>query len=472
MAQDLLGSGARPLRVAVIGSGPSAFYAVEALFKVEGLNCRCDMFERLPTPFGLVRGGVAPDHQKIKSVVRIYDQIATDPRFRFFGNVRVGTDLTVDELRSAYDCRIWAVGNEGDRRMGIPGEDLDGVHSATAFVGWYNGHPDHQQHRFDLGRVRRVAVIGNGNVAVDVARVLLQEPSRLESTDISDTALEELRRSEVEEVVLVGRRGPAQAAFSPKELQEIAHLEGVRLEVPSAEIEIDPASAAWLGSSAPRSAQRNVALLTELAAADKSSGRRLRIVFCASPQSVLGGEGRVVGLELERNRLEADAEGVPRPHGTGERFQVDCELVLAAIGYRGIPVPGLPFCERRGIIPNDAGRVLSAPEGDVLPGDYVVGWAKRGPTGLIGNNSPDSKDTVRALVEDLGERTAERLSDADLENVPTLLGSRGVAFVDYADWQAYDGWEVAQGVHRGKVRHKLTDTAEILEVMRSLRTRA
>jgi ferredoxin--NADP+ reductase len=250
MAQDLLGSGARPLRVAVIGSGPSAFYAVEALFKVEGLNCRCDMFERLPTPFGLVRGGVAPDHQKIKSVVRIYDQIATDPRFRFFGNVRVGTDLTVDELRSAYDCRIWAVGNEGDRRMGIPGEDLDGVHSATAFVGWYNGHPDHQQHRFDLGRVRRVAVIGNGNVAVDVARVLLQEPSRLESTDISDTALEELRRSEVEEVVLVGRRGPAQAAFSPKELQEIAHLEGVRLEVPSAEIEIDPASAVWLGSSA------------------------------------------------------------------------------------------------------------------------------------------------------------------------------------------------------------------------------
>jgi ferredoxin--NADP+ reductase len=215
-----------------------------------------------------------------------------------------------------------------------------------------------------------------------------------------------------------------------------------------------------------------VVLLTELAAADKSSGRRLRIVFCASPQSVLGGEGRVVGLELERNRLEADAEGVPRPHGTGERFQVDCELVLAAIGYRGIPVPGLPFCERRGIIPNDAGRVLSAPEGDVLPGDYVVGWAKRGPTGLIGNNSPDSKDTVRALVEDLGERTAERLSDADLENVPTLLGSRGVAFVDYADWQAYDGWEVAQGVHRGKVRHKLTDTAEILEVMRSLRTRA
>ncbi|MDA0933583.1 MAG: NADP oxidoreductase [Planctomycetota bacterium] len=469
MAQDLLGSGARPLRVAVIGSGPSAFYAVEALFKVEGLTCRCDMFERLPTPFGLVRGGVAPDHQKIKGVARIYDQIAQDPRYRFFGNVEIGRDLSVDDLRAAYDCRIWAIGNEGDRRLGIPGEDLVGVHSATAFVGWYNGHPDHQRHRFDLDRVRRVAVIGNGNVAMDVARILLQEPSRLESTDISDEALAALRRSEVEEVVLIGRRGPAQAAFSPKELKEIADLDGVAVDVDAAEVELDPASAAWLEEAAPRSAQRNVALLHELASADPASGRKLRTVFRASPRSVLGEDGRVVGLELERNQLEADAAGVPRPHGTGQTERVDCDLVLAAIGYRGVPLPGLPFCERRGIVPNDAGRVLESPDGAVLPGDYVVGWAKRGPTGLIGNNSPDSKDTVAALVDDLGQRTAASLSDDDASAVPALLATRGVDFVDYADWQAYDGWEVAQGVHRGKVRHKLTDAGAILAVMRQLR---
>ncbi len=470
MAQDLLGSGARPLRVAVIGSGPSAFYAVEALSKVEGLTARCDMFERLPTPFGLVRGGVAPDHQKIKSVTRIYDQIARAPTFRFFGNVQVGKDLTVEDLRSAYDCRIWAVGNEGDRRMGVPGEDLAGVHSATAFVGWYNGHPDHQTHRFDLGRVRRVAVIGNGNVAMDVARVLLQEPSRLESTDISEAALEELRRSGVEEVVLVGRRGPAQAAFSPKELQEIARLDGVSVEVPATEVEVDACSAAWLDASAPRSAQRNLALLQELAAADGISGRRLRTVFRASPRSVLGVEGRVVALECERNRLEPDSDGVPRPHGTGELLRIDCDLVLAAIGYRGIPVPGLPFCERRGIVPNDAGRVLESADGPVVPGDYVVGWAKRGPTGLIGNNSPDSKDTVAALVADLGQRQADLLPSDEAAAIPALLAARGVDFVDYRDWQNYDGFEIAQGVHRGKVRHKLTDADAILDVMRSLRS--
>lgn len=470
MAQDLLGSGARPLRVAVIGSGPSAFYAVEALFKVEGLTCRCDMFERLPTPFGLVRGGVAPDHQKIKSVARIYDQIASDPRFRFFGNVQVGRDLTVEELRSAYDCRIWAVGNEGDRRLGVPGEHLGGVHSATAFVGWYNGHPDHQGHRFDLGRVRRVAVIGNGNVAIDVARILLQEPSRLESTDISDAALDELRRSNVEEVVLLGRRGPAQAAFSPKELQEIARLDGVSVDVPADEIHVDACSAAWLEASAPRSAQRNLALLTELASAENSTLRRLRTVFRASPKAVIGEEDRVVAIECERNRLEPDADGVPRPRGTGDTFRLDCDLVLAAIGYRGIPLPGLPFCERRGIVPNDAGRVLEAAGGSIVPGDYVVGWAKRGPTGLIGNNSPDSKDTVSALVADLGRRREDVLPSDEAEAMPLLLASRGVGFVDYRDWQNYDGWEIAQGVHRGKIRHKLTDVAEILAVMRTLRS--
>jgi ferredoxin--NADP+ reductase len=471
MAQLPLGSPARPLRVAVIGSGPSAFYAVEALFKVEGLSCRCDVFDRLPTPFGLVRGGVAPDHQKIKGVVRVYEKIAEDPRFRFFGNVKVGRDLSVAELEARYDRLIWAVGNEGERRLGVPGDDLDGVHSATAFVGWYNGHPDHQQHRFRLDEAARVVVVGNGNVAMDVTRVLLQDPDVLAATDIADPALDCLRASSVREVVLLGRRGAAQAAFSPKEIEEVAKLGSADLVVPPAEVEIDPVSAAWLETAAPRSAQRNVAFLAEQAQRGEGERpRRARAMFRASPVEVLGRGGRVVGLRVERNRLEADADGVPRPRGTGETFTIDCELVLAAIGYRGVPVPGLPFCERRGLVPNIDGRVLREPGGaEVLPGHYVVGWAKRGPTGLIGTNSPDSKETVEKLVEDLGPAVAEPLAADEPEAVPGLLRAKGVDFVSYDDWRGYDAWEVGVGGQRGKIRHKLTEVEAILEVIRQQR---
>jgi ferredoxin--NADP+ reductase len=473
MAELPLGSAARPLRVAVVGSGPSAFYAVEALFKVQGLSCRCDVFDRLPTPFGLVRGGVAPDHQKIKSVVRVYEQTAEDPRFRFFGNVTVGRDLSVAELEGLYDRIVWAVGNEGDRGLGIPGDDLAGVHSATAFVGWYNGHPDHQQHRFRLDEARRVAVVGNGNVAMDVARILLQDPDLLAVTDIVDPALDALRGSTVREVVLLGRRGPAQAAFSPKEIEELAGLDGADLVVPAEEAALDPVSEAWLAAGAPRSAQRNAAFLAAQAErAPRGCPRRATAVFRASPVEVLGRDGRVVGIRVERNRLEPDADGVPRPRGSGETFTIDCELVLAAIGYRGIPVPGLPFCERTGTIPNAAGRVLRAAGGELLPGHYVVGWAKRGPTGLIGTNSPDSKDTVAALVADLGAATAPAPGADEAEQVPAILRARGIDFVSYEDWRAYDAWEVAMGQHRGKVRHKLADVASILRVIHEQRSAA
>lgn len=470
MAQPALGSEERPLRVAVVGSGPSAFYAIEALFKTEGLSCRCDVFDRLPTPYGLVRGGVAPDHQKIKAVVKVYEKTAADPRFRFFGNVTVGRDLTVDDLEAHYDRVVWAVGNESDRKLGIPGEELDGVHSATAFVGWYNGHPDHQGHRFRLEETERVAVVGNGNVAMDVARILVEDPDVLASTDISETAVEALRGSRVREVVLLGRRGAAQAAFSPKEIEEIAKLEGADLVVPPEEVEIDPVSEAWLSDGAPRSAQRNVKFLTEQA--QKGEGgreRRVRTIFRASPVELLGDGGKVRGVRVERNALEPDAQGVPRPRGTGETFELECQMVLAAIGYRGVPVPGLPFCERRGIVPNADGRVLHEPGGEVLPDHYVVGWAKRGPTGLIGTNSPDSKATVAALVADLTSATGDALPAGDAERVPELLRERGIDFVTYEDWCAYDAWELAEGHHRGKVRHKLTDVDSILRVIAELR---
>lgn len=470
MADSQLGSETRPLRVAIVGSGPSAFYAAEALFKVGGLSCRCDVFDRLPTPYGLVRGGVAPDHQNIKGVVKVYEKIAAQDGFRFFGNVMVGRDITVDELAAHYDRVIWAVGNESDRKLGIPGEDLQGVHSATAFVGWYNGHPDHRHHEFGLDRAKRAVVVGNGNVAMDVTRVLIRDPDELAVTDITEGAVAALRNSGVDEVVLLGRRGAAQAAFSTKEIQEIGKLESADLIVPPEEIALDPVSEAWLAADAPRAAQRNLDFLRQQAeTAPAGHPRRARAVFCASPVEVLGDGDRVRGLKIERNRLIADAHGTPRPQGTGEFFEIACELVFAAVGYRGIPVPGLPFDEASGTIPNDAGRVLRSSGGEVLPHHYVVGWAKRGPSGLIGTNSPDSKATVESLIADLAGETAPALAADDSDAVPTFLRERAIDFVSYADWKLYDTWEQLEGKRRNKVRHKLSDPAAILAVVRELR---
>ncbi|MGE0142624.1 MAG: FAD-dependent oxidoreductase [Planctomycetota bacterium] len=465
-----LGAAQRPLRVAVVGSGPSGFYAVDALFKVGGLTVRCDMFDRLPTPYGLVRGGVAPDHQKIKEVVKVYEKTAADERFRFFGNVRVGRDVVVDELEAHYDCVIWAVGNESDRKLGIPGEDLRGVHSATAFVGWYNGHPDHRTHRFDLDRSKRAVVVGNGNVAMDVTRVLLRDADQLAVTDITEEAVAALRESGVEEVVLLGRRGGAQSAFSTKEILEISKLDGVDLIVPPEEVRLDPVSEAWLAAGAPKSAARNCEFLhqhSELTPAGHP--RRARTLFCVSPVEILGQDGRVRAVRIERNVLVADTDGTPRPKGTGEFFEIECELVFAAVGYRGVPVPGLPFDSRAGIVPNANGRVLAAAGGQVLPGHYVVGWAKRGPSGLIGTNSPDSKATVEALVQDVGARRAAPLASNEPDAVPELLRSRGIDFVSFDDWKLLDTFEQVEGRRRNKVRHKLSDPAAMMAAIRTMR---
>jgi ferredoxin--NADP+ reductase len=470
MTEHILGSEERPLRVAVVGSGPSAFYAVDALFKTGNLHARVDVFERLPTPFGLVRGGVAPDHQNIKAVVKVYEKIAEHPAFRFFGNVRIGRDLTVADLEEFYDRVIWAVGNEADRRLRVPGEDLQGVHSATEFVGWYNGHPDFQDLPFDLERTERVVVVGNGNVAMDVARVLLRNPEELAKTDIADGALDALRRSSVQEVVLLGRRGVAQAAFSPKEIQELSGLGGVDLLVDPAEVELDPISATWLDTAAPRSAKRNVDFLTEQAGQGATgAARRVRCVFRASPVEILGANGRVRGVRAERNELVADDQGTPRPRGRGDFFELECEMVLRAVGYHGVPVPDVPFDERSGTIPNEEGRVLTGVGGERLPGHYVVGWAKRGPTGLIGTNSPDSKATVAALVADLTGQSAAPVSAGDADRVVARLRDRGIDFVSYGDWRALDAFERAEGDKRGKVRQKLCSVAELIAAVRRLR---
>ena len=466
-----LGSSERPLRVAVIGSGPSGFYAIAALFKAEGIEADVDLFDRLPTPFGLVRGGVAPDHQKIKNVIRVYNRTAQHERFRFFGNVELGRDISVDDLRRHYDHIVYATGNESDRKMGIPGEDLPGVHSATEFVGWFNGHPDFQDRSFDLATARRVAVVGNGNVAMDVTRVLVRHPDELAPTDITAESLAVLRESNVEEVVLLGRRGPAQAAFSPQEIKEIGSLDGVSLLVSEEAMDLDEVSRTWLEAGAARSVTRNVDYLTEIAGAEAGAGnRRVSCRFLVSPIELQAGDdGRVARVVIEENELYASDDGTPRPRGAGRTETLEVDLVFKAVGYRGVPLPGVPFHERWGLLPNDEGRLLTAPDAEVVPGQYVVGWAKRGPTGLIGTNSPDSTATVKKMLEDIEGVTATADPAKAPDQIVELLESRSVNFVTFDDWTRLDEDEVALGEAQNKVREKYTNVESMMAAVNRLR---
>jgi ferredoxin--NADP+ reductase len=458
------------LRVAIVGAGPAGFYAAGHLLAADP-PARVDLFDRLPTPFGLVRGGVAPDHQKIKNVIRVYNKTADHPGFRFFGNVAIGRDVTVDELRRHYDQIVLAVGNESDRRLGIPGEDLAGVHSATEFVGWYNGHPDFQDRSFDLARARRVAVVGNGNVAMDVTRILAEDPEALHPTDITEEALAELRRSRVEEIALLGRRGPAEAAFSPPEIKEIGALEHADLIVAPSEVVLDEASRRWLESAAP-SARKNVDYLTEASArAPKGAPRRVVVRFLVSPVELLGdGEGRLRAVRLEHNELVPDAEGTPRPRGTGRFEELPVDLLFKAVGYHGTPLAGVPFDTRRGILPNVEGRVIDPATGAPVPGLYAVGWAKRGPSGLIGTNGPDSEATVAKMLEDARANVAPVDPVKDAAAVPALLRERGVDAVGFADWQLLDRDEVQRGEALGKCRLKHTSVEAMMDAVRRLRS--
>jgi len=457
----LLGTTARPLRVAIVGTGPSGFYAAEALLKrTDGLVVQVDMFDRLPTPYGLVRGGVAPDHQKIKAVIAVYEKIASLPTFRFFGNVKLGQDIQVEDLQRHYDQVVYAVGNETDRRMGIPGEDLEGSFAATAFVGWYNGHPDHRHHRFDLS-VERVAVVGVGNVAMDVTRVLAKDPSALASTDISDYALEALRASKVREIVLLGRRGVAQAAFSPAEIMEIAELPSSDLVLDPRDVELDELSKAALKEPNDK---KNVEFLTEHAKKGEAGRpRKVRLRFLVSPVEVLGEGGRVKAVKLERNTLVPDEKGNPKAKGTG-RFEVlPVGMVLRSVGYYGVPVPGMPFDPKIGRVPNEGGRVLDPATRKVRGGEYVVGWSKRGPTGLIGTNRADSVATVKAMVEDAQGKPAPPSPERTPEAVLGLLKSKGTRFVSFQDWKRLDQIELSRGKAKGKIREKFVAVEDMMK---------
>ncbi len=429
------------LRVAVVGSGPAGFYAAGALLAAE-LPVEVDMIERLPTPWGLVRLGVAPDHPKIKSVSRAFERIAAQPGFRFLGNVEVGRDIAHEELLAHYDAVVYAVGAQSDRRMGIPGEDLPGSWAATEFVAWYNGHPDFQDLSFDLSGERAV-VIGNGNVAVDVARMLALTPAELAPTDTTDAAVDAFNGAGIREIVMVGRRGPAQAAFTTPELIELGELEGADVIVDPVELEgAEPTDT---------NSERNLEVLREYASrAPRGKPKRLVLRFLASPVAILG-EDRVEGIELVRNRLEPDATGALRAVATGETERLECGIVFRSVGYRGVELPGVPFDDSRGTIANERGRVA--------PGVYAAGWIKRGPSGVIGTNKKDATETVELLLEDL--RDAPR-KDRAPEEIERLLVERGVRLVVYSGWTSIDELERAAGEKLGRPRVKLCTWDELL----------
>ena len=384
----------------MIGSGPAGFYAAGHLLKASTGRFEVDMLERLPTPWGLVRSGVAPDHPKIKSVTRVYEKTAAHPRFRFFGNVHFGEHVSREDLLAHYHAIVYATGSPVDRPLGIPGEDLPGSHPATEFVGWYNGHPDHRDLEVDLDSSERAVVIGNGNVALDVARMLVLTRAELAGTDIADHALEVLEHNRIAEIVVVGRRGPAQAAFTNPELLELGELSDADVIVDPAELE---RALAVPDPSASPTAERNVQILRDYAAR-APLGRRRRIVlrFLLSPVALLGDPSHGVSeVELAHNELSPGPDGTLRAQATAEHETIPAGLVFRAIGYRGIPLPGVPFDERHGVIPNDAGRILDPSTGAPLPGEYVVGWIKRGPSGVIGTNKKDAQQTVDAILADL-----------------------------------------------------------------------
>ncbi len=451
-----------PLRVAIVGAGPSGFYAAQALLRQKELEVEIDFIDRLPTPYGLVRGGVAPDHQSIKKIARSYGKVATKPGVRFFGNVRLGSDITVDELVQRYDGIIYAVGNESDRKLGIPGEDLEGVYSATEFVFWYNGHPDYSDRDFNLSDAGRVAVIGNGNVAIDVARILGRDPEELADTDLPAAPLEELRRSKVREVALIGRRGPAQSAFSPKEIQEIGKLESCDLVISPEDATLDPASQGWMESGeASATVQANVDYVQEISQRGEGTrDRKIRCWFLASPVEFLGQDGRLTHVRFVRNIL-VERNGRLGSVSTDETWLEPFQLAFKAIGYRGVPIPGVPFRTDWGLIPNELGRVQHEAGGQVVPGQYVVGWAKRGPSGLIGSNRPDSKATVEAFLEDLPGLT-RAAGGSDLAD---LLTERAVQWVSWEGWQRIDEEEIRRGQEAGKIREKFTSIEAMISFL-------
>ncbi|MCG5431495.1 FAD-dependent oxidoreductase [Mycobacterium sp. MYCO198283] len=445
-----------PYHVAIVGSGPSGYFAAASLLKAADIDVRVDMLEMLPTPWGLVRSGVAPDHPKIKSISAQFEKTAQDPRFRFFGNVEVGRHVSAAELAERYDAVVYAVGAQSDRALNIPGEQLPGSVAAVDFVGWYNAHPHFEHMAPDLSGERAV-VIGNGNVALDVARILITDPAALARTDIADHALQSLQPCGVQEVVIVGRRGPLQATFTTLELRELGALEGLD----DVDVIVDPADLADISDeeleAAGKTVKNNIKVLRDYAERPaRDAARRIVFRFRTSPIEIKG-DGRVESIVLGRNELVSDAGGRIVAKDTGAREELPARLVVRAVGYRGVATPGLPFDERSGTIPHTDGRVEGSDN------EYVVGWIKRGPSGVIGSNKKDSQLTVDTLLADLGGRPG-RFADGHADELADWLLSRQPDLVTTEHWLAIDRHERTSGEPHGRPRVKIASLAELLRV--------
>jgi ferredoxin--NADP+ reductase len=452
--------------VAIVGAGPSGFYVAEHLLSQPGLVVDIDMLERLPTPYGLVRGGVAPDHQKIKSVVATYDKIAAHPRFHYYGGVEFGRHLSLDDLRQLYHHIVFTTGAQTDQRMDIPGEDLHGSYPATAFVAWYNGHPDFCDLQFDFSH-ERVAVVGVGNVAVDVARILCRTPEELATTDIADYALEALRRSRIKEVHMLGRRGPAQAAFTTPELKELGELAGADVVVRPEEVALDDLSRDALEKHKDRATLRKVELLQGYARRQNGhKPRQLVIRFLVSPVELQGNAaGQVITMRLVKNALYPTEAGTLRPRPTGVYEALPVGLVFRSVGYRGVPLPELPFDDRWGVLLNQQGRVLDPETLQPVIGVYTAGWIKRGATGVIGTNKPDALETVKCMVEDVEKGVVLQPAFPEPAAAARCIQERQPAYVSYADWLQLNALEVERGKATGRPRVKFTRVEDMLAAL-------
>jgi ferredoxin/flavodoxin---NADP+ reductase len=452
-------------RVAIVGAGPAGAFAAARLLESSPVVA-IDLYDRLPTPWGLLRAGVAPDHQEIKRLEDTFDRETFARGCRFLGNVEIGVDVSHNELMRHYNAVVYATGAQSDKSLGIPGEALPGSWAATEFVAWYNGHPDYREHKFDLTGPRAV-VIGNGNVAADVIRMLTLSEQELKHTDIADHALDALRSTGIEEVIVLGRRGPAQAAFTSAELRELGRLPGVDLGVDPDEVELDPESVRWLAEQGTFTARKNVQLLREFASAPKRADarRRIELRFLRSPVEIRG-EDRVRAIDVRRNRIERAADGTLTARPTNDPIEtIECGLVLRSVGYRAVPLPGVPFDERYFVLPNDRGRVLS-PDGEPLPGVYAVGWIKRGPTGILGTNKRDAGETIDCLVDDLRADQLPEPERPSREELDALLAERQPDLVSADGWRAIDSHELGRGAAQKRPRVKLASRDELLSVAR------
>ncbi len=463
---DTLGTVRNPVRIGIVGSGPAGFYAADFLLKAPYPVVQVDMFDRLLTPFGLVRAGVAPDHQKIKAVTRIFDRVARKPEFRFFGNVTLGEHISAPELADFYHALIYATGAQTDRNLPIPGIELTNSHTATEFVAWYNGHPDFRDLTFDLSQ-ENVAVVGIGNVAVDVARILAHTPARLAETDIADHALEALRESRVRNIYMLGRRGPAQAAFTVPEVRELGRLEECQTVVYPAEARLDPLSQADVERSDDRTLRTKLEIVRSFAQpTGRGKPKQLTIRFLVSPVELIGdADGRVAQMRLSRNELYMDDRGRLRARSTDQHEELDVGLVFRSIGYYGVPLPYVPFRADWGIIPNEAGRIVDTDTGRQIEGHYVVGWIKRGPTGVIGTNRPDARETVELLLDDVMAGKHLYPVRAQPAQIVQELRGRQPDFITYADWLYLDAAEIRRGEAQGRPRVKFTSPTEMLAVL-------